>query len=611
MGKSFSPSVYEAGKISLLSIMDVIVTLLHFNDCYNVEPQSTEPVGGAARFCTVVKSMSSLNPLILFSGDVLAPSIMSTFTKGDQMVPVLNSIRTDCAVYGNHDFDFGVDNLVDFKEKCEFPWLISNVIDNETHRLLADGLEYVIVERGGKKIGLIGLVEEEWLATLATIDPEQVEFRDFVAEGRRLAQLLKGPHHGCDYVIALTHMRYPNDCRLAENVDEIDLILGGHDHVYDVKKRGEKYIVKSGTDFRQLSKITLTFKAEGPVDTHIEEINVTSEYEEDQGLVEALKKYDEVVQGKMDEVLGHFSVELDGRFSSIRTSETNLGNFVTDVMLAATHSDLALLNSGTLRSDRVHPKGPFTMRDLVTVLPMMDSLIVVEVSGHQVVGALENGVSQYPKLEGRFPQVSGVSFAFDPQQPPGSRINPQHVKIGDEMLDMTQKYRLVTKMYLYQGKDGYDVLKNSPILMADDESPELCTAVQNHFQAIKLLTGAQDHPHTHHRQSLVALSRRHSVVRMAEEAHGHSHKQQSLSRGISLDASVRRNQFGARQPSLDNVEHEQARLSPKIEGRIVILTSEVKERLAEERKKQFIQPIHIKDVIAEEGPNITSFEEKS
>lgn len=69
----------------------------------------------------------------------------------------------------------------------------------------------------------------------------------------------------------------------------------------------------------------------------------------------------------MDEVLGHFSVELDGRFSSIRTSETNLGNFVTDVMLAATHSDLALLNSGTLRSDRVHPKGPFTMRDLVRI----------------------------------------------------------------------------------------------------------------------------------------------------------------------------------------------------------------------------------------------------
>lgn len=93
------------------------------------------------------------------------------------------------------------------------------------------------------QIGIIGLVEEEWLATLATIDAEQVEFRDFVAEGRRLAQLLKGPHHHCDYVIALTHMRFPNDCRLAENVDEIDLILGGHDHVYDVRKHGGTWYI--------------------------------------------------------------------------------------------------------------------------------------------------------------------------------------------------------------------------------------------------------------------------------------------------------------------------------------------------------------------------------
>lgn len=78
--------------------------LIHFNDCYNVEAQKTEPVGGATRFCTAVKSLRPFNPLVLFSGDILAPSIMSTFTKGDQMVPVLNSIQTDCAVYGNHDF---------------------------------------------------------------------------------------------------------------------------------------------------------------------------------------------------------------------------------------------------------------------------------------------------------------------------------------------------------------------------------------------------------------------------------------------------------------------------------------------------------------------------
>ena len=84
---------------------------------------------------------------------------------------------------------------------------------------------------------------------------------------------------------------------------------------------------------------------------------------------------------KMEESLGHFSVDLDGRFSSIRTSETNLGNFVCDIMMAATNADVAILNSGTLRSDQIHEAGDFKMRDLMTVLPMLDPLLVLEISG--------------------------------------------------------------------------------------------------------------------------------------------------------------------------------------------------------------------------------------
>ncbi|GBN45386.1 hypothetical protein AVEN_73917-1 [Araneus ventricosus] len=167
------------------------VTILHFNDCYNVESQSSEPVGGAARFCTALKSFNDLEPLILFSGDIFAPSIMSTFTKGEQMIPVLNSCGVHCAVFGNHDFDFGVDILTDFAVQTTFPWLISNVIDNETGKPLANGHITYTLENKGKKFGIIGLVEEEWLATLATIEADEVTYFDFVEEGRKLALQLK------------------------------------------------------------------------------------------------------------------------------------------------------------------------------------------------------------------------------------------------------------------------------------------------------------------------------------------------------------------------------------------------------------------------------------
>lgn len=94
-------------------------------------------------------------------------------------------------------------------------------------------------------------------------------------------------------MIALTHMRTPNDIKLAENCNEIDLILGGHDHVYEVKHINNKYVIKSGTDFRQFSKITVNFDRlnGGTPEVTIEEVNVTSAYSEDQKLKEKLEKY--------------------------------------------------------------------------------------------------------------------------------------------------------------------------------------------------------------------------------------------------------------------------------------------------------------------------------
>lgn len=126
-------------------------------------------------------------------------------------------------------------------------------------------------------------------------------------------------------------MRTPNDIKLAENCNDIDIILGGHDHVYEIKHINNKYIIKSGTDFRQFSKITINFDnvVNSSPDIQIEEINVTSQYSEDPKLKEKLEKYLSLIETKMDDVLGCFSVPLDGRFTSVRTSESNLGNWVS------------------------------------------------------------------------------------------------------------------------------------------------------------------------------------------------------------------------------------------------------------------------------------------
>jgi len=426
----------------------------------------------------------------------------------------------------------------------------------------------------------------EWLDTLATINQDQVQYEDYVTAANTLSAKLR-EEEGCEAVIALTHMRTPNDIRLAEQVAGLDLILGGHDHVYEKHKVNGKYILKSGTDFRQFSKVTLDF-SRPQLQVEIEAVDVTSAYSPDPALAAELEQYSGVVDAKMSEQLGELSTVMDGRFSSVRTRETNLGNLVTDIMVAALSADCALLNSGTLRSDTEHPEGAFYLRDLLTILPMLDPLVLLDVTGAQLCQALENGVSQWPKLEGRFPQVSGITFAFDPRAECGRRVDPRYVRVGDEYLDPGQHYKLVTKAYLASGRDGYDALALAPVLVDEECAPNLTQAVQNHFQAIQMKKDKSRRTSIHH-QSLVTLSRKTSVVKQLTEDGMLPAPRLSPSRShspISEMGKARSPARGrqARQPSVDQLEDSACQLDPRVEGRILELTDEIEKKLKLEKE---------------------------
>merc|ERR1712206_47085 len=142
----------------------------------------------------------------------------------------------------------------------------------------------------------------------------------------------------------------------------------------------------------------------------------------------------------------------DCRFSSIRTRETNIGNLIADVMRAGLKTDIAALNSGTLRSDAIIEKGPFKVRDLVKLLPMLDELCVLQLSGEQVMLVLENSVSQYPRLEGRFLQVSGVEFTFDADKPSGQRVIKDTVMVRGQPIDGEKNTKLPQEIIYGRGR---------------------------------------------------------------------------------------------------------------------------------------------------------------
>lgn len=502
---SHTPSKGWARQVSRSTIAEdfsrpEVITILHFNDVYNVEPRKKEPVGGIARFVTRVRelkeeAMARGEPtaMVLFSGDAFNPSLTSTVTQGKHMVPALNAVGIDVACYGNHDFDFGIGELVTLASETNFPWLLSNALDKETGEPLGQGGISKMVDWHGRKIGFLGLIEQEWLVTLHTVEPEGVLYEHFVPCGRRIAGELR--EAGAELVIALTHMRVPNDELLADEVEEIDLILGGHDHHYDVKPVGKfgTYVLKSGTDFRDITEVQLRFRDAGTPKSfevlRTRHIEINSSVTEDPEMKSLSDACLEQLGASMDNVVGETAVDLDARFQSIRTMETNVGNFITDIMRDGLKTDVAMINSGTLRADGVIEKGKICMRDLVSLLPMLDEMCVLEVSADQLVALLQNSVAKYPRLEGRFLQVSGVTFAFDASKEEGNRLLLETIEVGGEPLDSSRCYTICTLNFLRQGKDGFDAFREAKCIADGEQTGVLPTLIRDHFSTLSALNG--------------------------------------------------------------------------------------------------------------------------
>jgi len=174
---------------------------------------------------------------------------------------------------------------------------------------------------------------------------------------------------------------------------------------------------------------------------------------------------------------------LDCRRDCLRLMEAPAGNLVADVMQAATGADVCMINGGTLRAERVIEAGPLTMRELFEILPMMETVAVIKVTGAKLIKALENSVSKYPKKDGRFAQVAGVTFVFDPDQPAGQRV--MDVTVGGKPLKTAREYSLCSKEFIcMDGKDGYDCFVGCPVLADGEAHPALPTFVQRHLAGL-------------------------------------------------------------------------------------------------------------------------------
>ncbi len=240
---------------------------------------------------------------------------------------------------------------------------------------------------------------------------------------------------GATVIVGLTHMFMNQDKKLAGCAD-FDLILGGHEHTLLQSSANGTPIFKMRADAREVGKFDLFIdKRTGKLESmDWEIIPVTDAIPDAPEFAPVAAKYKDLLE-KLAVKVGANSVELDALSHSVRTKETNIGNFIADAYRKAADADVALVNGGSIRADLTYNPGPLTMRAVLSMLPFNNPIVKVEVTGKLLADILEHGVARSAEDNepGRFPQVSGMSFKFDTRKLPGQRVS--EIMVGGKPLD--------------------------------------------------------------------------------------------------------------------------------------------------------------------------------
>jgi 5'-nucleotidase len=451
----------------------VHVTLLQVNDVYLLEPVDGGRRGGMARLATLVREARRENPNTVFvlAGDVLSPSVMSTFLRGEQMVAALNAVGLDLATFGNHEFDFGPGVLAERMGESRFVWLASNVVDRRTGRFFGGAWPDLLMTFDGVGVGFLGLTMPESAAT-SSPGPDVV-FGDPAVVGRAVAAGLRA--RGAKLVVAVTHQEMAHDKALAAAGDA-DVILGGHEHEPIIAEEGAALITKAGSDARYLVQVDLWLALDGTLVERSARFREVSRRVPSDPAVEALvQAYAAKLDRELDVVIGRTTVPLEAHGSKLRTEETNLGDFVADLVRERLGSDVALVNGGGIRTNRTVPAGPLSKRDVHALLPFTNVVVKLAMSGAELARALEHGLAQADREAGGFLQVSGVRLTWDPRRPAGSRI--VSAEIGGVPLAAEGTYTVGVPSYLFHGGDGFVEFGRAKVLVSEESGPQLADLV--------------------------------------------------------------------------------------------------------------------------------------
>ncbi|XP_025203214.1 protein 5NUC-like [Melanaphis sacchari] len=441
--------------------------------------------------------------LFLNAGDTFQGTAYYTLLKWRAVQRMIGALGIDVMCLGNHEFDDGVEDVESFIKNINTPVVASNLdLTNESSLASQSNLmKSKVLMVNGRKIGIIGYLTPE-TAVITRVGNVKIlpEIPSIVAEAKRLK------NDGVDILIALGHSGLEMDTQIARDVEDIDLVIGGHSHSFlytgnppDIDKPVGPYpiwvnqpntnrkvpVVHAFYITKYLGKLWMEFDEAGEVIRSFgNPILLDSNIEQDPKLLNEVKSMRKMIEEKTKQVIGSTSVFLEGVNEYCRFRECNLGNFITDSFIDYnirnniksfdlnkywTDAPIALLQAGGIRTNmnNLNKRGNITFGDLLSSMPFQDDVGKITTTGSDIWTAFEYSVRRYSTTvaNGEFLQASGLKVVIDLGQPSGKRVQSIYARCGNcavplyEKLNLNANYTIIISNYLSEGGDGFSFRK--------------------------------------------------------------------------------------------------------------------------------------------------------
>lgn len=436
------------------------VSIIHMNDAHAHYIPYTEkgyeaPIGGFGKAQTVIRELEARGrsegreSLILFAGDLLMGTPFSTAFKGKLGVALMNEMKFQAMTVGNHEFDYGQDNLMGLKALMAFPLLSANIRTEKGEYLFQRFMEMKLT--GSKtRVVIFGLTTT--FTPTATL-PDNVKGLVFDDEIETAKKLL-GQFGEEDLIIALTHVGVDEDRRLAAACPKIDVIVGGHSHtaLHEPLKVGNTLICQAGAYAKFVGRLALDV-SDGKVVNHAGElVLLVPDIKEDEKIASTIAEYKTKMDAALNTVVGKTEVFLEGTRSAVRSDvTTNLGRLITYNMAVSAGADAGMINGGAIRSEI--GIGDITLSAVQTVLPFSDTLVKVDLKGEDILRILQRSASLEPGHGGKL-QTYGIDWEIE-----DGMVKVE--KIKGQAFDAGKTYSLAISNFLATGGDGYKIFQES------------------------------------------------------------------------------------------------------------------------------------------------------